>query len=341
MSIDEGKENLDVSQKYFESKILSIEKLEHKGNNQLFKIFLDNNETFLLKKYSKIHMGGWERGKTEFKALSHLWNLGFKEIPQPISFDENENLAIYSYEKGKILKPEEITKEDIDKAVDFLVKLHNLDNENKRMFSPASSACLCPKEYINVIDMRISKIINYEPEDNVGKKARKFLDKKVIPKIEELKKDFFSKTKDMDIEKEIPIGEQVLTPADFGFHNILVNLNSGKKEYKFLDFEYFGRDDPVRQILDFIHHAKSVNLSLKFKKYFIDSYIEKRNLSENFIERLKLLDSIIGMTWVLIRLNVLSKEQLEHIKFAQSSTRGIIEERLAGAENKLNELSLF
>lgn len=328
-------------QKYFEDKILNIGKLEHKGNNQLFKISLDNKKVFLLKNYSKIHMSNWERGKTEFKALSNLWNLGFREIPQPISFDKNENIGIYSYEKGKILGQEEITKEDIDKSVDFLVKLHNLDNKNKKRFSPASSACLRLKDYLDVIDMRISKIINYKPEDDAGRKARNFLDEKVIPRIEELKKDFFSKTKGVDIEEEIPINEQVLTPADFGFHNILVNLNGGKKEYKFLDFEYFGRDDPARQILDFIHHVKSVNLSLELKNYFIDSYMEKRNLSEEFVKRLRLIDPLIGMTWVLIRLNVLSKEQLEHIKFAQGSTKGVIEERLVGAEKKLNKLKFF
>ncbi len=364
-------------QKYFDEKISSARKLEHKGNNQLFEVVLDNGETFLLKKYSEIHMDNWERGKAEFKALKYLKDKGFREIPKAIKFDEYENIGIYTFEQGKPLQGKEVTEQDIVHAVNFLVKLHSLGKEDKEQFAPASSACLNLKEYVNVIDRRLNMIIDFKPENETEKKAREFLDKKLIPKIEELKKDFLKKAEEagLDLEKELDIEGQVLTPADFGFHNILKNGNA----YKFLDFEYFGRDDPARQILDFFHHAKSADIDTKLKQYFIDLYCEKRGLSEDcqeppvkdwwhenatprvvldhyqnstsvsnhssktsgilmFKKRLDLLDSLIAITWVLIYLNVLSKKQLEHIKFAQGNIDNIIEERLKNAEKKLDEI---
>ena len=129
-------------QKYFDAPILNIKKIGHKGNNQLFEIMLNNRQKFLLKAYSKIHMDNWKRGETEFKALSYLWKKGFREIPQPIKFSKEENLGVYSFEDGRILKLEEIKKEHVEKAVDFLVKLHNLRNKDKKFYQQASSACL-------------------------------------------------------------------------------------------------------------------------------------------------------------------------------------------------------
>lgn len=323
-------------QKYFAEIILDIRNMNHKGNNLLFELNLENDKRFLLKKYSKIHMDDWDRGRTEFKALSHLWKKGFKDIPEPIKFDKEEDIGIYSFEEGKVLKSEEIKEKDMDHVTDFLAKLHNLKKEDKEIFGPASSACLCLQDYLEVIDKRLERIIDFKAEDEAGKKARDFLDEKVIPKIKEIKQEFLKKIreKNLDLKEQLNIDEQVLTPADFGFHNILVN----DKEYKFIDFEYFGRDDPARQILDFIHHAKSSKISKELKDYFLELYKKKRDLSEEFEERLRILGPLIAITWVLIPLNILSEKQMQHAKFAQGNVENLIEERLKTAEEKFKSL---
>ena len=51
----------------------------------------------------------------------------------------------------------------------------------------------------------------------------------------------------------------ILSPSDFGFHNTI----KSKKLY-FIDFEYFGLDDPVKLVIDFIlHPGMKLNLQLK------------------------------------------------------------------------------
>lgn len=329
--------NLRNFQKYFNQKILNVSKISHKGNNQIFKLLFENKEQFLLKKYSKIHMDNWKRGKTEFNVLSFLWKKGLREIPKPIYFDDKENIAIYSFEEGILLKPEKISENEINNALNFLIKLHNFKEKDKKLFNPASSACLCFNDYLEVIDRRFKIVSNYKPKNFIERKAKKLLDKKIHPKIIKLKKEFIEKINKENLKKEFPLSEQVLTPADFGFHNIL--FNDG--EYKFIDFEYFGRDDPARQILDFIHHDKSKNINSNLKNKFVEEYIKIRKLSDSFKKRLKLLDPLIGMTWVLIYLNVLSDNYIKHIKFSQGNVKKIIKERIKKAEKKLNELYII
>ena len=256
MTILVGESYAPEFQKYFQEQILNAMKLDHKGNNQLFRIILPNAE-YILKKYSDWHRDDWERGKSEFTAMTHLWNTGFREIPKPIHFDEKQNIAVYSYEKGKILNSQEVRRKDISKAVKFLVKLGKLETKDKKIFSPTSAACLNLIGYVDIIDRRLDTMKDYEPNSFIGEKAKFFLVNQVYPKVEELKSVFFGKTKNFNIKSKLPLEEQVLSPGDFGFHNILVN----GKDYKFIDFEYFGRDDPARQILGFIHHDKSFKIS--------------------------------------------------------------------------------
>ena len=57
--------------------------------------------------------------------------------------------------------------------------------------------------------------------------------------------------------------------------------------------------------------------------------------SDSFDKRIEMVDELVGMAWVLIYLNVLSSDYMEHLKFAHGDVGNIIEERLNKAEKKL------
>jgi thiamine kinase-like enzyme len=326
---------LNKFQKYFDKPILDVISLKHKGNNKLFKITIDGEEN-LLKEYSSIYNGQWERGGTEYFSLDYLWNRGFRDIPRPIRFYKNENIGIYSFNKGEIIDSESIGKEDIFNAVDFLIRVHDLENEEKRLFSTACSACLCIQDYLDVIDKRLVNVVDYLFKEKGDFPSRTFL-QEVISKANDIKENFEMKSKYFDLKRTISLDEQVLTPADFGFHNI---LKDNKKKYTFLDFEYFGRDDPARQILDFIHHDKSVGIKRDLKELFLEDYFHKSK-KKDIEERIKILDPLVGMTWVLIPLNVLSNDYLKHIQFAHGEIGNILNERLKKSRLKLENISFF
>lgn len=320
-------------QKYFQKKITGANRVDHKGNNRLFKITLEDGKKYLLKQYSKTHMNDWQRGKKEFHALSFLREQNFNEIPEALRFYSEDHIGIYSFENGKTISQRDVTEKDMIHAADFLSKVHKLETRYKTKFSPASSACFSFADYLGVLDSRFDMIKDYNGSGSFEKKVKSFLNEEVKQKIKKVKSDLVKKIKKSELEKALSLEKQVLTPADFGFHNIL--LDEGK--YKFVDFEYFGRDDPARQILDFYHHAKSADISPKLKDKFVEEYIYKMGFKEDFKDRLHLLNPLISLTWVLIYLNILAPKQLKHLQFAQGDTQSLVQERLINAKKKLKE----
>lgn len=321
-------------QKYFKKEIDEIIDLNHNGNNQIFEIRI-RDKKYILKFYSAGYTDNWKRGQSEFKAASYLWSRGFTEIPKPIAFFEESDIGIYSYEPGVILRSDEIKPEHIINAANFIAKLHNLGIEDKAMFGPARSACFSIKEYIDVLYSRFKGIFEFVSENTCYTHVKKFLKFSVYPAIQQFEHELSINR--VDFLRELPLKSQVLTPADFGFHNILVSL----KKYTFIDFEYFGRDDPVRQILDFLHHDRFVGVQKEMGSLFLEHYRKYAKPQESFEERLKLLDPIIGLTWVLIYLNVLSKNYIENIKSRHQNIEEIIKERIAKSEAKMNTLRYF
>src|SRR5690606_1492036 len=53
-------------------------------------------------------------------------------------------------------------------------------------------------------------------------------------------------------EKELAPRFRLLSPSDFGFHNM---LRRDDGSLAFIDFEYFGWDDPAKLAADFLLHA--------------------------------------------------------------------------------------
>jgi thiamine kinase-like enzyme len=320
-------------------RITDFSEITQQGNNQLYKIVIDGIE-YVFKQYSdRISASlnksevNWGRGRTEFEALSYLWKNGYRDVPRPFAFYEVERAALYSFEAGEVLPTSKVQECDVDAAADFLIKLHKL-KKGKDKFPLAVSACLSLGDYVAVLDRRIEKIGKFELKGDLGLRARRLVEGEVIPALKRLKADFYRNVNHETAQRQLPLDEQVLTPADFGFHNILVNGG----EYVFLDFEYFGRDDPARQILDFLHHDKSREIEEGLKRRFLEKY-ERENGSEAFRKRVALVDPLVGMCWVLIYLNVLSADYLSSAKISPDFHRALIEERLFKAEEKSENLN--
>lgn len=324
-----------IFQKYFKSDISNVEKLNHNGNNCIYIIDIGYHK-FFAKNYSKIHIDNWQRGKCEFESLSNLWQIGFRNIPEPIAYDLENNMGIYSYEKGRQLKSSEIKEHDIMNASEFLIKLYNLEARDKLKFNPASTHSLSPKGYILDLEKRVLHLKKDIAENENIKEGRKLFYGKIVPITENLIKKFSSAFSSSELENELPIEKQSLCFGDFGFHNILID-----KDYIFLDFEYFGRDDATRELLGFLHHDKHLDLSKNLKNKFLKNFKEGISSDEIFEKRLRLADPLKGMSWVLTYMNVLSTSYIEQLKFLGADIKKTILDRLEKAEKKLNNLKYF
>ena len=74
-------------------------------------------------------------------------------------------------------------------------------------------------------------------------------------------------------------------------------------ELVFLDFEYFGWDDPVKFVSDFIWHPRNKLNNMQKKIWLLEM---RRIFSDDpsFSERLNKLFIFFGLKWILIILNV-------------------------------------
>jgi len=317
----------------FSSKIKEIQQIDNLGcNNQVFKLLLSDGSYSVVKKYVDKGADGWNRGETEFKALKYLRRVGFHDVPEPRIYDSENRLGVYSFEEGEVLSTDRVTLSDARLMGRFLAKLHTLKDFS--YFSPARSACLSIQDYVDVLDRRL-KTLNIPPESDLLKKSHSFLISSVVPAIEKAKKKLHGKFTEDERKRQLENDEQVLTPADFGFHHA-IRKSSGN--LVFIDFEYFGRDDPARQLLDFKHHDKNRDAGREIKATFFEAYNEFSPISEELKKRMDVLDPIVGITWTLIYLNTLSKQYL-----TQASSRGrdishLVAERLIKANNKLEEV---
>ncbi len=102
-----------------------------------------------------------------------------------------------------------------------------------------------------------------------------------------------------NLVNDLPKTMQVFSPSDFGFHNALLK-NDG--EICFLDFEYFGRDDPVKLMADFIWHP-GMNLDFSHKANWLKETFRIFGKDPDLYSRFRAAWPLYGLRWSLILLN--------------------------------------
>jgi hypothetical protein len=109
-----------------------------------------------------------------------------------------------------------------------------------------------------------------------------------------------------------PSAALIPNPSDFGFHNA---LRLGDGGLAFLDFEYFGQDDPVRLVGDFLLHpgmwaAGSDPASCPLRTRFVEGLAPAMHeIDSRFSERLERQLPYLALRWALIVLNPLAPER--------------------------------
>jgi thiamine kinase-like enzyme len=212
----------------------------------------------------------------EFAALQFMWKSGIRCVPQPIAADEK--IAIYEFIEGSKPVP---TEADIDAAADFLFRLKGLTGD----FPPAAEACFSVREIIANIESRFARLAGTP----------------VVAEFQPLL-DRVRQTLDS------PTEERMLSPSDFGFHNALRRPDGS---LVFLDFEYFGWDDPAKLVCDFLLHP-AMDLSDELKRRFYRRFVTNKNLAK----RVETVYPLFGLKWITIMLNEFLPEDLQRRGFA-------------------------
>jgi len=264
------------------------------GNSAVYKLQFEDNNSLKLKIYS--FENDLKRINIEFDSLALLKKEGIHNIPKTVIKNEQLGIALYEWIEGeKITNPSKI---DIDECIKFIYKINSLKNKfdsDKNEIHKASAACLSAVDIQIQVEKRLSifnspRILNSE--------LNSFLEHEFYPswiKILDYVKNNWQLN--IDFNEVISTKDKILSPSDFGFHNALKDKNG---DIYFLDFEYFGWDDPVKLASDFYIHP-AMNLNDNLAEYWVNNFFKL--FGQNNLKRFQLLKFLYWMNWPLIILN--------------------------------------
>jgi hypothetical protein len=92
---------------------------------------------------------------------------------------------------------------------------------------------------------------------------------------------------------------RTLSPSDFGFHNAIRRPDGA---LAFVDFEYFGWDDPAKTIVDYLLHP-GMALGEPLKRRFVVRAQAVFADVPMFQARARIVYPLFGLKWALILLN--------------------------------------
>ncbi len=209
----------------------------------------------------------------------------------------------------------DIRDRDMVYAVGFLGRLKRLNQKAYPQNMPAASdACFSIRAVIASVEGRLNRFAD------VGEKSREYIELESFLRSDlkpflELLRQWAQRqcaSKGISFDEEIPLQQRALSPSDFGFHNAIRGEND---RIIFLDFEYFGWDDPAKTTVDLLLHP-AIALSERMKKIFVCGMLNTFGDNLRLADRVRIVYPLFGLKWCLILLNEFVPRELERRNFA-------------------------
>lgn len=260
------------------------------GNNRVYRIL--TRDGLVAGKFYGSGPDERDRLGHEFDGLSFLKAAGIgSALPSPLTDDRREHCALYEWVEGA--KAADHGPADIAAVVDLLTAIHDARNAPAAIRLPlATEAVLCPTNLFEQIERRLARLSAVATSEPA---LADFIASELRPEIERRMRAL----DDSDADAELPPGSRTLSPSDFGFHNALRRPDGA---LTFIDFEYFGWDDPVKLCSDFLWHP-AMELSIGEREAFAHGVTHLYGREASFSARFAACFPLYGIRWILIILN--------------------------------------
>ena len=300
---------------------LSLQEIGRGRNSRVYKVQCADGTNYVAKHYFRDHLDPRNRLGVEFNTLQFLWQHEITCVPKPIAMNLEQGWGIYEFIPGEKISSEDVTRDDIAVAGQFLAHLNQLKarpgpglGPGSTLFLPASEACFSLQAVVASIEQRLQRLRTVPQQTVIEQKLHDFLQQQLQPSFEKivrwckysLDRHGFSFYADLSPE------ERILSPSDFGFHNAL-RLDDGR--IVFLDFEYFGWDDPAKTIADFLLHP-GMSLPNDLQREFVLKMPKVFSGNPHLLGRVELVYPLFGLKWCTILLNEFVPEYLQRREFA-------------------------
>jgi hypothetical protein len=302
-------------------------------NSRIWRV-RSGEKMFALKQYPSRLNDLRDRLSTEVGALRLMERYAIERVPRVLGVDSEYGYALLSWIDGSDVT--EVHDADIDAAVIFLTAIHDLRATPWASEQPpAAEACLSGREIERQIEGRVARLRNVASDE---RELFDFIGNSISERLgtESRNAQHRAAAAGLAFEAELPQEWRSLVPSDFGFHN---SLRRPDGSLAFLDFEYFGWDDPVKLTADILLHPGRPLLPPQCRR-FRKAATRLYGGDPTFAHRLSAYLPLFGLRWVLILLNEFIPERWQRRVLAgeTGSWNGVKARQLASAREFLASL---
>jgi hypothetical protein len=306
--------------------IKSVRRLTGGGNNIVYELTSATGDRYAGKVFVAANDAEHDRFKNELAAFSCAEAAGDWSLPRLLAQDQTSRSMIFDWIDGT--RPQNMTPNRLDQFYAFFrqLKAWSTDHPDAPIGS-AKEACLSIETIGDQIEARRRRL------DGLDADLDKFLTTKFDPLCEDLIVPLkLQPAFGDDLDRKY----QILSPSDVGLHNC-IETEDGK--LFFVDFEYFGWDDPAKLVSDFIWHPGSAIGDENAEQIFTEA-VEIFGIDPGFEERLRKIWPLYGLRWTLIVLNpfLRDKWQVRQRAVGGENWASVKERQLGIAQSFVNRL---
>lgn len=279
---------ISIAERLLDQPVMSAEPVTGGRNADVWKVRCTAGD-FALKHYRQVD--GNIRRQAECSALNFMAKCGVQNIPRVHAVAAERDVVLLTWLDGTPVDP--IEPPHIASCVEFLCELKRLSRSDTAGELPlAKEACLSGLEIVRQIEERLQRLIHSEEPNRV---VATFMADEIGPSLAAARGPAEAWRDDL------PVRYRTLSPSDFGCHNAVARPDGS---LGFLDFEYFGWDDPVKLIADFVLHP-GMSLTEDLAREFMRQASPLFADDQRFLDRFRAFLPLYRIRWSLIVLNPL------------------------------------
>jgi hypothetical protein len=292
----------DVARTLCAEPVRAVSEVRRGGNSRIFRVET-RAARYALKKYPAAD--NRNRLEAEVNALRFMERKGIGRTPQVMAVSPERRFALLSWIDGEAV--DTVTDADVAEFAAFQIALdQGIDAEARSAIGEASEACLSGPRIMSQIERRYARLAAVKHD--VPEFAA-FFDEVLVPSLGRFEAGARGTYRRLgfDFSQDIAPQFRTLIPSDMGAHNA---LRSADGRLHFLDFEYFGWDDPLTSIANFIMHP-GMRLAERQKALYQQALLGHFGRHAE-TDRLPALMPLYGLRWCAIILGELLPERWQH-----------------------------
>ena len=275
----------------------------HKGSNsRVFRVDTVSGR-YALKRYPA--SDSRDRLKAEANALRFFERKGVQRTPRLVSMAAERRFALLTWIDGDVV--DAVADADVAEFAAFQILLDGaIDVQARGEIGEASDACLSGLRIVSQIERRYAMLeaVRHDFADFAA-----FFGEVLVPALHAFRSraEEAYRRLDLDFSQEVVPGLRTLIPSDLGAHNALRGKDG---KLCFLDFEYFGWDDPLTSVANFVMHP-AMHLTEHQRAQYRDRLLHHFR-EDRVAERLEALMPLYALRWCAIILGELLPQRWQH-----------------------------